>query len=412
MAGENKLSDKALRALMGKSQERQLTRADGKGMSIRVSKTGAVSFVFFFRLGGRDTPPVWMTLGRYPDMSLKVAREKRDQCRQWLAEGRDPRLQNKIETDKTLRPVTVKDALMYWVNNYAVENRCAEDMYLWRFNKYIFPVIGDKPVEECTKRMWIDVFDKIKNIAPVISGTTFSDCRQALRFCRKMDYAESKALEDFCISDMGSKPKKRERVITDAELKDILWFIDHDLITNHAVSIRRIMKICLVFGCRQREIRLSTWDEWDMDKWIWIVPASHSKNKKEIVRPIPEGIRQWLTDLKEVTKKNGLVVGEKKDHKGVGLAVRTICKLLGHTEPTTWTIHDFRRTFATKLSDMGVDIYIIEQLLGHTLPGVMGVYNRSKFLDKKTEALNMWVTHLECLSGVYSNVRVLTKKAV
>ncbi|WP_329502692.1 site-specific integrase [Klebsiella aerogenes] len=410
MGAENKLSDKALRALVGKQQERQITKADGKGLSIRVSKSGAISFVFFFRTGGRDSSPIWMTLGRYPDMSLKAAREKRDQCRQWLSDGRDPRLQDKIETDKTMRPVTVKDALMYWINNYAIYNRCVEDMYLWRFNKYIFPVVGHIPVDECTKTMWVDLFDKIKRDVPVTSGYVFSDARQALRFCRKRDYAESTVLEDFSISDMGSKPKKRERVITDAELKDIMWFIDHELISNHAVSIRRVMKICLVFGCRQREIRLSTWDEWDMKKWVWIVPPAHSKNGKEIVRPVPVGIRQWLTDLKEVTKKTGLVVGEVKDHKGVGLAVNSICKILGHDKPTNWTIHDFRRTLATSLSDMGVDVYIIEQLLGHTLPGVMGIYNRSKFLDKKLDALNMWLTHLECLSGVHSNVQVLKQK--
>ncbi|WP_272872349.1 Arm DNA-binding domain-containing protein [Pectobacterium carotovorum] len=85
MAGENKLSYKALKALHGKPQHRQKMVADDRGLSVRVSTNGAVSFVFFFRHSGRQSSLVWMTLGRYPDMTLKQAREKRDECRAWLS---------------------------------------------------------------------------------------------------------------------------------------------------------------------------------------------------------------------------------------------------------------------------------------------------------------------------------------
>ncbi|MCP6475506.1 Arm DNA-binding domain-containing protein [Klebsiella pneumoniae] len=61
--------------------------ADDRGLSARVSKTGTVSFVYFFRHSGRQSAPVWMTLGKYPDMTLKQAREKRDECRAWLSQG-------------------------------------------------------------------------------------------------------------------------------------------------------------------------------------------------------------------------------------------------------------------------------------------------------------------------------------
>ncbi|MCZ5740358.1 Arm DNA-binding domain-containing protein [Escherichia coli] len=63
---------------------------------------------FYYRLGGRESPPVWLTLGRYPDMSLATARRMRDQCREWLAENLDPRRQIKLAAEKTMQPVTVK----------------------------------------------------------------------------------------------------------------------------------------------------------------------------------------------------------------------------------------------------------------------------------------------------------------
>ena len=62
MAIENKLSDKLLKSLVGKRQDKQKTIADGRGLSVRVSMVGGISFVFYYRLGGRESPPVWLHL--------------------------------------------------------------------------------------------------------------------------------------------------------------------------------------------------------------------------------------------------------------------------------------------------------------------------------------------------------------
>lgn len=111
-------------------------------MSVRVSKNGAVSFVMFYRLGGRETSPVWLTLGKYPDMSLKLAREKRDECRTWLAEGIDPRHRIGLITEESQRPVTVKDALEYWLEYYAKLKRRTWELCEQRFARYIYGHFG------------------------------------------------------------------------------------------------------------------------------------------------------------------------------------------------------------------------------------------------------------------------------
>lgn len=149
MAIENKLSDKLLKSLVGKRQDKQKTIADGRGLSVRVSMVGGISFVFYYRLGGRESPPVWLTLGRYPDMSLATARRMRDQCREWLAENLDPRRQIKLAAEKTMQPVTVRDALFYWYDNHATTARKEHEYLIKRFEKHIFPYIGDMAIEQC-----------------------------------------------------------------------------------------------------------------------------------------------------------------------------------------------------------------------------------------------------------------------
>ncbi|GHO16666.1 hypothetical protein MY011_28990 [Escherichia coli] len=158
MAIENKLSDKLLKSLVGKRQDKQKTIADGRGLSVRVSMVGGISFVFYYRLGGRESPPVWLTLGRYPDMSLATARRMRDQCREWLAENLDPRRQIKLAAEKTMQPVTVRDALFYWYDNHATTARKEHEYLIKRFEKHIFPYIGDMAIEQCKLHTWLTVF--------------------------------------------------------------------------------------------------------------------------------------------------------------------------------------------------------------------------------------------------------------
>jgi len=91
----NKLSDKKLKTYLGQQRDKELTVADGKGLSIRVSRSGHISWVFAYRLGGRGSPLERVSLGSYPDVSLKSARDKRDDCRTWLTDGHNSKVKLK-----------------------------------------------------------------------------------------------------------------------------------------------------------------------------------------------------------------------------------------------------------------------------------------------------------------------------
>ncbi|EAR9443662.1 site-specific integrase [Salmonella enterica] len=399
MAAENKLSDKRIKALLGKPQDKQQVISDGRGLSIRVSKNGAVSFVMFYRLGGRETPPVWLTLGKYPDMSLKMAREKRDQCRSWLADGIDPRHRIGFVTDESQRPVTVKDALEYWIEHYASQKRKKPSVCEGRFNKHIYKHLGDVPLADCTAAMWIKRFDEIKKKAPVMSGAIFLDIKQALKFCRVRRFAVSHELDDFSVTDMGEKQKKRDRVLTENEIRDVWRCLNANVKNRYLEPGYRIFfTILLVFGCRCGEVKESRLEEWDIDNWIWTVPKEHSKNGCEIIRPIPPQLRQWILTLKTIAsmEKNEYLVNDIcRNSTRISTVGGRLWKKLGHRK--SWSLHDFRRVVATNLNDMGVNADAVEQLLGHSLSGVRGIYNRSKYMDEKLKALTMWCDYLNSL---------------
>lgn len=400
--GTNKLSDTSLRKMAGRESPGDSFYADGDGLSVKVSKAGIMTWYYTYRIGGRTTAPQRMKLGNYPDLSLKAAREKRDQCRTWLAEGKNPKHHLNITTQEALKPVTVKEALNYWINEYASRRRANVDKHVEQLNKHIFPYIGDYPLSMCETRHWLECFSRVSKDAPVAAGYLLQMCKQALKFCRVHRYASSNALSDLTIDDVGKKQEKRDREHTRQELVDI-WRESTGL--KFKPYYASLLRLLVVFGCRTQELRLSAIKEWDLHDWIWTVPKEHSKGGEKILRPVPDAIRPFITALIEQNRDSGLLLGEMKKPEAVSQWGRGIYKRLGHAEP--WTLHDLRRTFATTLNNMGIAPHVVEQLLGHTLGGVMAVYNRSQYLPEKLDALNKWMERLDVLNSDHSNISFL-----
>ncbi|CAJ0997348.1 tyrosine-type recombinase/integrase [Sodalis praecaptivus] len=398
MGGElNKLSDKKLRNLLGVPRDKYEFFADGAGLSVRVSTVGGISWTFTYRNSGTIQR---VTLGRYPDMSLKLARTKRDECRTWLAEGKDPRRQLKLTKKESLKPVTVRNAIEYWITNYAAGNLVGIDSRILQLKKHIYPYIGDMALSDCDTHYWLRCFDRMKKTVPVSAGKLLQICKQALKFCRVRRYAVSNVLDDLTIFDVGKKEEKRDRVLTDNEV-GYLWKAINS--TNVFLPYYSSwLLIVMTFGCRSAEARLSRWDEWDLTLWIWIVPKEHSKTDEPIIRPIPESVREYIKKLKSDNEKTGFLLGELKTNYAVSSWGCQIWKRLNHNKP--WTPHDLRRTLATKLNDMGVAPHVVEQLLGHAMPGVMGIYNWSQYLPEKLDALNRWVDRLDELATQHGDV--------
>lgn len=245
MAGENKLSDKALKALHGKPQPRQKMVADGRGLSVRVSMSGTVSFVYFFRHSGRQSAPVWMTLGKYPDMTLKQAREKRDECRGWLSQGLDPRIENKLTKESLFTPVTVKNAVDYWFDNYAREKRKETVRLYRRYERYIFPYIGGFPVDKCGLSDWIKCFDRIKKIAPVQSAAMLIELKQIFKYCRVRQYVRCNVLDDLSPSDIGKYQNKRERLLEESYVADLWGVYFHGKGKTRVMNYKKGWRFCV-----------------------------------------------------------------------------------------------------------------------------------------------------------------------
>lgn len=398
----NRLSDRKLRSLLGIPAEKIKKISDGAGLMVRVTKTGSVTWLYKYRLGGRETEAKLVTLGRYPDLTLSKARELREQCRQWLAEGLDPQRMLKLARQTTLKPATVRDAINYWLAEYVDGNLVNDTRYRERFDNHIMPHIGDMALSDCETHHWLSCLARTKKTAPSVAGMLLQMSQQAFKFCRVRRFAVYHALDGLTMQDIGVKVNRRKRVLSSRELRDLLTALQSDFFAPY---YQNIIYLLLVFGARTVELRLSEIREWDLRENLWTVPEKNSKSGEKIIRPIPDKLIPLLARLIDENRHTGYLLGEVKKNTAVSQVGAYVAKRLGHDEH--WRLHDLRRTFSTYLNDLGIPPHIVELLLGHSLGGVMAVYNRSLYLPEKLDALNKWLDRLDVLSSRHENVVLL-----
>lgn len=390
------LTDSKLRSfLKGHDSKTPKKVADRDGLAVLVRSSGKVSFIYRYRYNQKpQTATLGQFTGKAGGMTLAEARAKAGECRAWLDQGRNPRTEIELNKAAFREAVSVQDALEYWIDGYARKYRSNADKHQAQFQKHIYPYIGTLPVEETETHHWLKVFDDIckgthHRPAPVAAGYILQNCKQALIHCRKRRFCTSHALDDLTVTDAGEKQGEKDRVLSLSETLDV-WQWANDMKGNW--YYRQLVKLLICFGARTQEVRLSKVSEWDLESMVWTCPKSHSKNGKEIARPIPESLKSYLVSLIEQSK-DGYLLGELKQAPAVSAWAATLPRKLGHSEE--WRLHDLRRTFATHLNDSGIEPHIIEQLLGHSIKGVAGIYNRAQYLEQKRVALELWLAKLE-----------------
>ena len=221
------LNDAKLRALArGHDNTSPKKIADSNGLAALVRPNGQISFIFRFRLNAKQQN---FTLGQYPNLSLKAARERATQCRKWLADGFDPRVQARIEKQANREQLTVRQAVDFWLTD---SETAAADSYRKQFEKHIFPHLGDLPIDQLDTAAWLKVFSDIKRgtyhrAAPNAAAYVFGLTKTAMKYCRARQMVKTTVLNDLSAGDVGATVNKRDRVLKQNELDDaVTWTND------------------------------------------------------------------------------------------------------------------------------------------------------------------------------------------
>jgi integrase len=384
------LTDTAIKAL--KPKPNRYTVSDEKGLVLEVFPTGGMLWHYRYRLNGKQER---VTLGRYPALSLKLARGQRDERATQVALGQSPARQKQLAKVAAADATTVSEFGERFFREIVAKDR--QDVSIPRryFDKSIVPAIGTKPVRDVTTE---DVRAIIWRKKDEGFDAAAGEIRGVLK--RLFDYALTAGLattNPVLALPMRHvhKAKSRERALSPDEIRVFLT-------AAFESNIRRQFKIglhlILLTMVRKSELLLARWEHVDFEQSEWHIPAEHSKTGKPHIVFLSRQSVALFKELQILAGGSELVMPGRGSltkpfaHNAINTALKVA--LRGQEIPA-FTVHDLRRTASTLLHENGWASDVVEKALNHTIGGVRGVYNRAEYAPQRREMLQFWADFIE-----------------
>jgi len=158
--------------------------------------------------------------------------------------------------------------------------------------------------------------------------------------------------------------------------------------------------LLILSGQRRNEVAALAWKELDLDAKIWTLPAARAKNGIEHTIPLSDMAVDILRACPRIDSSDYVfTVSGRIPMRGFHLTKRRLDALMP-AETAPWVWHDIRRTVASGMARLGVNLPVIEKLLNHvsgSFAGIVGVYQRHSFADEKRAAMQAWANHVEVI---------------
>jgi integrase len=160
------------------------------------------------------------------------------------------------------------------------------------------------------------------------------------------------------------------------------------------------MHLLILTGQRRNEVGALTWREIDLDARLWTLPAVRAKNGIGHEIPLSDMAVDILTTCPRIVESDYVfTVNGRNPMRAFYLAKGRIDALMP-AGMAPWVMHDIRRTVASGMAKLGVNLPVIEKLLNHvsgSFAGIVGVYQRHSFADEKRAAMQKWARHVEAI---------------
>jgi integrase len=376
-----------------KPRDKPYKLADERGLYLIVTPTGGKWWRFRFRFDGQQK---LLSLGTYPDVSLKQAREKRDQMRSARAAGIDPAARRRAE--RYARGDTFEAIAREWFEKFSQGWADSHlEKVIRRLELYLFPWIGRRPIAKLTA---VDVLTCLRRIE---AGAKLETAKRALQNCSRIfryaiatGRAESNPAEHL----RGALPPHREghlaAITTPKEVGELLRAIDAYSGSN---VVRFALKLAPYVFVRPGELRQCEWAEIDWDKREWHIPERKMKARQKHIVPLS---RQALSILMEIHPLTGQGPFVFRSPRSAGRALSNVALLaalrrMGYEQGTV-TVHGFRSTASTLLNEMGKNRDWIERQLAHgERDGVRASYNYADYLPQRKAMMQEWADYLDQL---------------
>ncbi|MDP1558002.1 MAG: tyrosine-type recombinase/integrase [Nitrosomonas sp.] len=390
-----KLTDPEIKA--AKPKEKPYSLPDGHGLVLLVQPSGAKWWRYRYRINGTAK---MLSMGVYPDVTLKEARNQQVHFKELLAQSIDPS-QHRQET-KQQQAIAAENsfefiARLWWAQWGTARNQRHADYVIRRLEADIFPVIGRKPVTELTAPMLLMAIKKIEARGALdIAKRALTTCNQIMRYAVAHGLAERNPAADIKPSDVLKPTKKTNYARLDQkELPELLRKIDE--YDGQPLTKLALQLMALTF-VRTSELIGARWDEIELDKKQWRIPAERMKMKTPHIVPLSNQAIAVLGKIKELAADQILLFpSERRDGKSMSnnTILYALYRLGYHSRMTG---HGFRGVASTILHERGYNHDHIELQLAHSKrDAVSASYNHALYLEPRARIMQDWADYLDAI---------------
>jgi len=362
-----------------------------KGFVARRPGSGAITYGFRYRPKDGPAKQRWLTLGRHGNITADEARILAKKRAGEVADARDPVAEGKtkqLEKQKVKLAAknTVNAILDLFVARHVNQLRSGYQI-VRALNVYVRPRIGKTAIYDLKRRDIVEMLDAIEDQnGPVMADRVLAHIRKAFNWHAARDDQFSPPI----VRGMArTKPaeRARTRALADDEIGSLWVALGSDEVP---LPFRNIVRVLLFTAQRRTEVGLMRAEE--IDGHTWTIPAERYKTGIPNTVPLTNEARCWIGD-----REAGFLFssnGGKRAFNGYSKAKGQLDRVIAQQRKKAklkamppWTLHDLRRTARSLMARAGVPSDVAEQVLGHKIPGVRGVYDRHTYAVEKRDGL-------------------------
>jgi integrase len=390
-------------SMQKKSFEKNAKLSDGGGLYLLLDKKGGAYWRFDY-IRPISKKRATIAIGIYPSCTLSNARAKRSEFRELLAQNIDPSIQKQreVELKQTQKNTFKLIADEYRKTEELEPSTQRRNQFVW--NK-LYAAIGGYPIGDITPSQILEVCRLYER-----QGKTESAKRMRSKASQVFRYAIALGLCRFNVADQISgilkvgKTKHRAAITDEQQLGQLLRNINKN-VGRGDIAIDYAVKILPHVFVRPGELRAAKWADIDFENRRWSYTPQKTKNQTALqhIVPLSNQVLEMFKELYQITGHSEYCFVSMRNSSQI-ISDSTINKRLKQYgfENGETTGHGFRATARTLLDEiLKFPIERIEQQLAHQVRDMHGrAYNRTKYLEERTEMMQSWSDYLDHLMKI------------
>lgn len=389
------LTEAAIRA--AKAADKPIKLFDGGGLFLLVNPQGSRLWRLKYRIHGSEK---LLAIGAYPDVSLKRAREKRDDARGLLADGVDPSTQRKA--DRLAHAETFEKIAGEWLDLQRKRfSQASIEKAEWMFNDLLNPHLGSKPITQITAPEILAVARKLEARGKHETAHRLRQrCSQVFRYAVATGRAERDPTVDLRGALAPIVVQHRAAITDPQRIGELLRAIDG---YQGQPSATAALKLAPLLFVRPGELRAATWSEFTLEgkQPEWRIPAERMKMREMHLVPLPHQAVAILRELQVLTGDGEYLFPSLRTSKRPVSenTINAALRRLGYAKDEM-TGHGFRAMASTCLNEQGWHPDLIELQLAHAERNkVRAAYNRAERLAERRKMMQVWADYLDRLKA-------------